>query len=550
MASKTHIMSDETGQRIAAALEAMARGTLLTYDDEAGEYVGIDKWLRSMRDGRIYSIKVPTGSAVACVKADANAGVAVPTPGTNSAASIDPYPALAPFFHIDVNATVDADGVPHVTAMSGDGMFARTGGNGNVWVLTPVLFWKVADDEDGAYTVISISDTQLPGFSPQPGAMLPDGSLRPCMLYAKYALSTYDGEAASVSGAQPRTRDVSHNSLITICKTATTGYSGRTIADDWYLKVMFLMKYATKNSQSVFQGCTSYNVIKPVTVAASNQSHVIVAKNAGYVAGSAVMIGTQNTDRGNAAAHDVLDYGVIKRIESYDADNDKLVLDRAATTAVNNYVITAPWPTGCCDGVQGDGSPTSRTNGKEPFVLQGIETAMGMYEVMSGVALKYDGSSCNVMVLHDTKKEASSISSDYVDSGVDLPTAASEGWKYPTRLSNAEGMLVGTGTGASSTTGMCDGTYTHAQTTNAEREFHALATWAAARLRACGTSAATTPCRAPGGPSGRASLALVAQGGESPQGERGRSPLLKGIITPRDSRRRLPMFFCSTLWAT
>ena len=150
------------------------------------------------------------------------------------------------------------------------------------------------------------------------------------------------------------------------------------------------------------------------------------------------------------------------------------MLDRAATTAVNNYVITAPWPTGCCDGVQGDGSPTSRTNGKEPFVLQGVETAMGMYEVMSGVALKYDGSACNVMVLHDTKKEASSISSDYVDSGVDLPTAASEGWKYPTRLSNAEGMLVGTGTGASSTTGMCDGTYTHAQTTNAEREFRAL----------------------------------------------------------------------------
>lgn len=474
MPSKTHIMSDETGQRIAAALEAMARGSLLSYDEEDGEYVGIDRWLRSMRDGRIYTVKVPTGSAVACVKADANEGIAVPTPGSNTAAASDPYAAIAPFFHIDVNATVDANGVPHVTAISGDGMFARTGGNGNVWVLAPVLYWKIADDSAGAYTVISVSDTQLPGFSPQPGAMLPDGSLRPCMLYAKYALSNHNGEAASVSGAQPRTRDVSHNSLVTICKTASTGYSGRSIADDWYLKVMFLLKYATKNSQSVFQGCTNYNIIKPVTVAASNQSYVVVAKNAGYLAGSAVMIGTQNTDRGNAAAHDVLDYGVIKRIESHDASNDRLVLDRAATTAVNNYVITAPWPTGCCDGVQGDGSPTSRTTGKEPFVLQGIETAMGMYEVMSGVALKYDGSACNVMVLHDTKKEASSISADYVDSGVDLPVAAAEGWKYPVRLSNAKGMLVGTGSGASSTTGVCDGTYTHAQTTNAEREFRSL----------------------------------------------------------------------------
>ena len=476
MASKTHIMSDETGQRIAAALEAMARGSLLSYDDEAGEYAGVDRWLRSMRDGRIYTVKVPTGSAVACVKADANEGIAVPTPGSNAAAAIDPYAAIAPFFHIDCNATVDADGVPHVTAISGDGMFARTGGNGNVWVLAPVLFWKVADDSEGDYTVISVSDTQLPGFSPQPGAELPDGSLRPCMLYAKYALSTYDGEAASVSGAQPHTRDVSHNSLVTICKTATTGYSGRSIADDWYLKVMFLMKYATKNSQSVFQGCTSYNIIKPVTVAASNQSYVVVAKNHGYVAGSAVMIGTggTSTDRGAAAAHDVLDYGIIKRIEGHDESNDRLILDRAATTTVGNTVFTAPWPTGCCDGVQGDGSPTSRTSAKEPFSLQGIETAMGMYEVMSGVALKYDGSACNLMVLHDTKKEASSISADYVDTGVDLPVSASEGWKYPVRLSNAGGMLVGTGSGASTTTGVCDGTYTNAQATVADREFPSL----------------------------------------------------------------------------
>lgn len=474
MASKTHIMSDETGRRIATALESMARVTALSYDEEAGEYAGIDKWLRSMRDGRIYTIKVPTGSAVACVKADANEGVAVPVPGSNTAAANDPYAAIAPFFHVDCNATVDSDGMPHVTAISGDGMFARTGGNGNVWVLAPVLFWKIADDADGAYTVISISDTQLPGFSPQPGAMLPDGSLRPCMVYAKYALSTYDGEAASVSGALPRTSGVSHNSLITICKTATTGYSGRTIADDWYLKVMFLLKYATKDSQSVFRGCTIYNIAKPVTVATANQSHVIVAKGAGYLAGSAVMIGTQNADRGTAAAHDVLDYGIIKRVESYDAGNDKLVLDRAVTTAVNNYVITTQWPTGCCDGVQGDGSPTSRSSGKEPFVLQGIETAMGMYEVMSGVALKYDGSACNVMVLHDTKKEATTISADYVDTGVDLPVAATEGWRYPPRLSNAKGMLVGTGSGASTTTGTCDGTNTHAQTTNAEREFLSL----------------------------------------------------------------------------
>ena len=474
MASKTHIMSDETGQRIATALEAMARGSLLSYDEAAGEYSGVDRWLRSLRDGRIYTVRVPTGSAVACVKADANAGIATPSPGTNVAAAIDPYAALAPFYHTDVNATVDAAGVPHVTAFSGDGMFSRTGGNGNVWVLAPVLFWKCADSSDGAYTDISISDTQHPGFSPQPGAMLPDGSLRPCMIYAKYALSNYGGKPASVSGQQPRTRDVSHNSLITICSTATTGYSGRSIADDWYLKVMFLMKYATKNSQSVFKGCTDYSTVKQVTVAASKQSYVVVAKGSGFVAGSSVMVGTQNTDRNNAGAHDVLDYGVIKRIEAHDSANERLVLDRAATTAVGNYVSTAPWATGSCDGVQGDGSPTSRTGGKEPFTLQGIETGIGCYEVMSGAAIKYDGSVCRVMVLHDTKKEASSISADYADSGITLPADATEGWKYPVRLTNGKGMLMGTGSGASTTTGVCDGSYLLAKTTVGERGLPAL----------------------------------------------------------------------------
>ena len=474
MASKTHIMSDETGQRIAAALEAMARGSLLSYDEEAGEYKGVDRWMRSMRDGRIYTVKVPTGSAVACVKADANEGVAVPVTGTNARASIDPYSALAPFYHIDCNATVDADGVPHVTAISGDGMFARTGGNGNVWVLAPVLFWKVADADGGAYTAISVSDTQLPGFSPQPGAMLPDGSLRPCMIYAKYLLSGAGSDPKSVSGAQPRTRDVSHNSLVTICKTATTGYSGRSIADDWYLKVMFLLKYATKNSQSVFAGCTSYDIAKQPSAASSGAPYIDVAKGHGLVAGSAIMVGTANVDRGYTTAHDKVDYAVIKSISSKDGSNDRLGLDRPVTVAATDYIKTAPWPTGCCDGVQGDGSPTSPTGGKEPFTLQGIEAGMGVYEAMSGVAIKYDGSACRLMVLHDTKQEASSISADYVDAGAPLPADATEGWKYPARLSDAKGMLVGTGSGASTTTGVCDGTYMKAASTVGSYEFLAL----------------------------------------------------------------------------
>ena len=86
-----------------------------------------------------------------------------------------------------------------------------------------------------------------------------DGSLRPYMLFAKYALSVdADGNPRTVSGAAVKTRTVSHDGGISLCKTASTGYSLKTAADDWYVKAMFLLKYATKNSQNVFAGCTGH----------------------------------------------------------------------------------------------------------------------------------------------------------------------------------------------------------------------------------------------------------------------------------------------------
>ena len=85
------------------------------------------------------------------------------------------------------------------------------------------------------------------------------------------------------------------------------------------------------------------------------------------------------------------------------------------------------------------------------------------------------------MVLHDTRKEAASITADYVDAGAELPADATEGWKYPVRLSNAGRMLVGTGSGASTKTGVCDGTYMKAASTVGSYEFLAMGNlWSAA----------------------------------------------------------------------
>ena len=58
---------------------------------------------------------------------------------------------------------------------------------------------------------------------------------------------------------------------------------------------------------------------------------------------------------------------------------------------VNAQTVT-PWRTGGCDAVVGDGSPTSRTSGREPYTVQGIELGLGMYEILGDVILKSEWS--------------------------------------------------------------------------------------------------------------------------------------------------------------
>jgi len=472
-------MGHDDGARIARALEAMVTSKTLEWDSTLGRYddQSVANWLAAMRDGKAYGVSIPKGSATACTKLGANAGMPNPIPGIVGRPAVDPYTGQGPFVHFNANGYVDADGSPHVTAIEGDGRYKRDGSNGNVWVLTPVLWWAFDASGDSAVTVF-VSDTRLSGMSAQPQAYLPDGSLRPFMLYAKYAGSN-DGEGMmqSVSGAKPWNRTVSHNSLITQCKTATTGYSGKSIADDWYLKIMFLLKYATKNSQSVLAGCTSYNYQYTLAAAETGVTRVILmnAQAANLVVGSAMMLGTHSgSDRNTAANYNKFDGLRIIKIEAYDEDNSAVYFDTttAFNTLTTDFLSTSPWWTGSCDLVEGDGSPTDPTSGKEPFVLQGIETAVGFYEVVGDVIVSSDGSTgWEICICKDSKNEATSVTTDYTHTGKYMYSDGTDSWKYPMYPDNASGMLFGASYGASQSTGMCDGSYTNKITTQGTREW-------------------------------------------------------------------------------
>lgn len=469
---------NETLERIAVALEGMGASAVPKFSEETGRYdnASIAAWLARMRDGKNYGVSIPKDSSTACTKTGANAGIANPKPGVIGRAAIDPYVNQGAFFFVEVNGGVDADGTPYVTAIDGDGRFSRLD---DTWVLTPVLYTLESETDDAVN--LTVSDTRQPGMKRQPAALLPNGAQRPYMLYAKYALSVdADGKPRSVSGAQVK-RFVSHDTGVSLMKTATTGNSFKTAADDWYVKAMFLLKYATKNSQSVFAGCTGYDVQMRPTVAESNTTRVVVAKEKAdqILIGSSMILGTHtgtSNDRGNGYNYDVFDAATVIKKVDIDASNTAIYFDVAKpfTTATTYLLSTVPWMAGACDAVEGDGSPTSCTDGKQPFVVQGIELGLGMYEVLGNVLIQYTGTGTVVYVNPDTKNEKAGSSPDSALSAGAFPGQAAEGWNYALYCKTVNGLMIQQGTGASTSVGICDGNYKVADTTVGWREWLSL----------------------------------------------------------------------------
>ncbi|MBQ9041406.1 MAG: hypothetical protein IJ111_01160 [Eggerthellaceae bacterium] len=479
---KYHPATDETLQRVATALETMVENAELEWDADNERYTNrsVKAFIDSFADSDSYGVSIPMGSSTACTKLGANASIAAPTPGTIASPGTDPYASIPAFKTWNVNGYVDADGTPHVTAIEGDGNFRLDGSNGNVWVMAPVLYY--AASVSGSNELLYVSKTRLQGMKPQPGALLPDGTQRPYMLYAKYAGGMYGSSYASVSGvpsvAYPET-SVSHDALITLCKNATTGYAGKSYADDWYVKAMFLLKYATKHSQSVMAGCTSYHYTYACTVSESNVKRIIISATdaANLVVGSCVSLGT-GTDKNVAATRSVHAKAKILKIEAYNSSNSAVYLDTTATfstTAGTTNLFTLPWFTGATDQVEGDGSPYSNSNGKEPFKLQNIELAVGFTEVLGDVIVSSDGSSgWEICLNRDSRNEATSVTANYTRTGKYLYSDTTDSWKYPLYPDFTCDLPFGSGYGASDSSGMCDGSYTNKKATSGTREWRGL----------------------------------------------------------------------------
>lgn len=442
-------------------------GTKFAYDGAKKIVSNVREYFAAHRDGRTYGVRFPLYSfsnSPDGVKVGDNAGLTV-VPSTNYRAGRDDYAGLSAFRVFDANVAVADDGTPVVKAIKGlAGNYAKDGSNGDVFVITTPGFYRFEFDTN--HCTIWYSDTQYDGYSPMPGALLPDGSLRPCMAYAKYPLSNYGGKAASVSGQVQAS--MSEQGSVAVTTSKGKGYSGKTSADTFYMQLMYMLKYASKDIErhlgGDFNGSGQVNVSKAET----NVTRVLVkATDAASIdLGSYVSVGT-GTDRGdNKTGEAAACRKVISKTVVDSATTAINVSGAAFTTTTAMHVTQMPYLTGSTDGVLGnDGIPredVSKTH--QPIRLQGIELFAGVYETEGDIILKNvkdsdtSGHTEVWKVFDTTKASGTAITADYVHVG-DYPAVndrTDNQWQWQTDFTEKHGFLLPTGVGATSTSGLTD----------------------------------------------------------------------------------------------
>ena len=319
---------------------------------------------------------------------------------------------------------------------------------------------------------ISYSDTMHAGFEILDEAVKPDGTIRPYLLHAKYVAGRNPHEnnnLASISGVPAEYVGMSHNGQITEFKKKGVQYSGKTSHDDYYAQLMFWIKYATTNSQSVMTGAiSSYYLQYTNRVAEIGVSRVVItnAQANGLLVGSTVSIGdygegTISADRQLEQNYSLANRANITDIVDLGDGNSAVYVDsNAFNTSLATTITTYPWNSGSCDNVLGqDGSPYNPMYNKEPFIINGIEMMTGGYEILQNLIIHNNNTDNRVDVYanYDCHTYATSPTSNYGLVGQIVST--NNTWQYLSEIEIKDShpsIILPAETGASSTTGFAD----------------------------------------------------------------------------------------------
>lgn len=407
---------DETLTRSGEAADAAAVGKRLEALEKGGTTSlekTIENYYAMRRTGKVYRTmfwKFATNPTSAGEKQLDNEGLEF-APSTDTTEGTDDYANIPLFEWKNVNYVREEDGSPVPTALE-DSTDYKTSGSVDVGVMQMSFYWRWESLEDR--DIITISDTPHPelGLEPWVECVKEDGTVLPWCIGSKY-ISGYASDGLLRSQPDLKAaRKQSHNEIVARYKEKGVGYTGAGACRNLFQIIFNAIKGATKNSKSLYKGCTNYNYQYNATEETEEKrDYIVIAKaNAeNLVVGSYASIGYASNnngrlekDRGRTTVHEYADDVKILKIEDIDENNSAVYLDVVEkfdtmpvaltdTLSAPIMITTMHWRSGSTDTVKGlhDGSPVSNTNWKCPYRVQGREYAIGSYIVASDTVMDF-----------------------------------------------------------------------------------------------------------------------------------------------------------------
>ena len=378
----------------------------------------IKNYYNIQRTGKIYQTKIwkfatnPTSTGEKLLD---NAGLEF-VPSTDTTEGKDDYlNGENPLFEwVHCNYKRNDDGSAYPVATEYDNNYATTGAI-DVGAMQMSFYWNW-DASNAEYDLVTISDmpNEKYGLKPWTECKRTNGTVLPYCIGSAYVSGiASDGLLRSQPGLKPE-KWQSHNNMITNYQKKGKGHWGAGAERNTFQILFNIIKGATKNSQSLFQGCTNYSFQYSASVQSADAHTYFPVTNAqaqNILVGSYVSVGygelktdtnTVNLDRGVRNMHKYADDVKVLRIETLDENNKAVYLDIETgfnTTPIKlsdtvNVPITISsmhWWSGTTDTVIGrhDGSPVSNTDGKHVYRVQGREYAVGAYLVASDTVMDF-----------------------------------------------------------------------------------------------------------------------------------------------------------------
>lgn len=258
-----------------------------------------------------------------------------------------------------------------INAWFGDANFKFDGTNGDVFTHIPKTYWKIYQEND--YDYVLLADYPKAGF------MEVDG-----FFVGRYNGSVVNDVLHTYSGLVPTTSK-NRGQFRTLANALGNNFSQL----DWrylVLQMLYLVEYATYNSQSALgNGIQSRKYVKTI-VAENNTNRAIIGSSSGYYVGQIIRIGT--SDGGTQIA----DARKITAIAPYDEDGvtgAALTFDGAAVNiAVDNFVCTMAQITGQCDDL-GMKSGCINNDGYHSMIYRGVENLFAnIWQFVDGINIK------------------------------------------------------------------------------------------------------------------------------------------------------------------